>query len=146
MKKWLVVTLVLLISAMPCLATALTQSQHDELQIIADNLNLLKSQFDPGEHFDAPEFLYIPEHSQFFVVFPFADFGADTLKEMLGYSQELYDSMLGLCVDTHDAIKPLVTKVSNDVYIVVSVFGNDGNRALVTMDGVDVTALLDLVV
>lgn len=146
MKRRIFVALLLASVMVISNALALTASQHQELENIAASFNLLKSQFDPGDNFEEPEFIFLPEQEQFFMVFPFVGFSGEALKEMLDYSQELYNAMMRVCSAGYDALQPIISKVSDEVSIVVTVFGNDGNRALVTMDGVDVTALLDLVV
>ena len=126
-------------------ASALTQSQHDELDAIASNFNLLKSSFDPGDNFEEPQFIYLRDEAQFFMVFPFVGFSAASLREMLDYSQELYNAMLRVCTSGYDALQPIISKVSDEVSIIVTIFGNDGNMVLTTMDGEDVTELLQLV-
>lgn len=87
----------------------------------------------------------MPDSALFYMIYFFNGFTASTLKELLACTPDLYDSMMNLCTAGYQAIQPIVTSVTDEVDVVVTIFGSDGSMALATLDGVDVTALLDLV-
>lgn len=144
MKRIMILATILsLMMSVHSSACATNIGKTKKLMELATILEIMASDYDYGEAFKDPKFEYEENTNQFIMVFERTDIDGTTgrlLSELM--PETYYDSFLDMCTSGYQIIQNATKDISDDLYIVVGITGNDQEIIMYTLNGRDFTNIV----